>query len=287
MAQHVSRSPRLSYWYRPHTARKHRPIVFLHGIGIGISTYVPFLAELSRPSKGDDQDGDIGILAIELLPISFRITSSLPRREQFCTELMKILESHEEYADGFTLVAHSYGSVLATHILSSNSVPNLRSLVKGLVLIDPVSILLHLPDVAYNFTYRSPRTASQWQLWYFASTDMGVAHTLARGFFWSENISWKNDCKHLPLTVFLAGQDIIAPTSEVCGYLTKFDVGDTPEWSGGEWDKEHIIWRTSENIDALKTVVWCEDLNHAQIFDRKGWRRMLVTETRRAALAIR
>ncbi|KAI0244982.1 hypothetical protein BJV78DRAFT_1287169 [Lactifluus subvellereus] len=36
------------------------------------------------------------------------------------------------------------------------------------LLIDPIPFLLHYPTVAYNFVYRQPRRANEWQLWYFA-----------------------------------------------------------------------------------------------------------------------
>lgn len=282
--RHVSASSNLSYWHRPHSSSKHRPILFLHGIGVGLNTYVSFLQDLNASSESDERDGDVGILALELLPISFRITHPLPRREEFCLQLKVILESHQEFAHGFTLVAHSYGSVLATHILSSPSSISLKILVKSLVLVDPVSVLLHLPDVAYNFTYRSPRSASQWQLWYFASTDIGVAHTLARGFFWSENILWKKDCGNIPVTTFLAGRDIIAPTSEICTYLTNGEESSDEGWTRGAWDEGHVVWRTHDTTRNLKTVVWCDGLDHAQIFDRLRWRQMLVSEVKRASV---
>ena len=278
----ISASPSLSYWYRPHTSQQHQPILFLHGIGVGLNTYLSFLRDVNALPESKTSNGSIGIIAIELLPISFRITSSLPRREEFCAQLKRILDTHQEFAHGFTLVIHSYGSVLATHILSCNSF-GLRALVKSVVLIDPVSILLHLPHVAYNFTYRSPKSAPQWQLWYFASSDIGVAHTLARAFFWSENILWKEDCEDLTVTVFLAGRDIIAPTGDIRAYLTNREGSHAGTWAPGDWDEDHVVWRTHGSVSHPKTVVWCEDLDHAQIFDQRGWRRMLVNEVKRAS----
>ncbi|KAI9711198.1 MAG: hypothetical protein M1820_002185 [Bogoriella megaspora] len=274
LSRHVSSTYEFSYWYRPHTSTTHKPILFLHGIGIGLNTYVPFLSSLSTSSASPS--GQIGIIALELLPISFRITSSLPRRSDFLSSLQQLLSNHPEFLSGFTVVAHSYGSVLATHIISSS----LRPLIHSLVLVDPVSILLHLPDVAYNFTYRSPRKASEWQLWYFASTDMGVAHTLARGFFWSENVMWKEDVSDLRVCVWLAGRDIIAPTGEIKAYLTRVKDGGEG-WGRGQWDEEGVSWR-SQGQAVEKKVVWCEDVDHAQIFDRKEWRKMLVEEVRSA-----
>ena len=41
-----------------------------------------------------------------------------------------------------------YGSVITTHLLQD---PELSGRIASIVIVDPVSILLHLPDVAYNF----------------------------------------------------------------------------------------------------------------------------------------
>lgn len=42
----------------------------------------------------------------------------------------------------------SYGSVIATHLLKS---PDMASRISSVMLVDPISLLLHQPDVAYNF----------------------------------------------------------------------------------------------------------------------------------------
>ena len=97
-------------------------------------------------------------------------------------------------------------------------------MVSSTLFIDPVSFLLHTPDVAYNFTVRKPRRANEWQLWYFASKDPGVAHTLGRRFFWSENVMWKEDVEDLvregkQVAVSLGGRDLIVNTAAVRRYL--------------------------------------------------------------------
>jgi len=193
----AARSPsdQLGYWYRPHTSRRHRPVVFIHGIGIGLWPYLTFLGELNAPGANanavpDDEDGQIGILALEILPMSCRLTDPLLQRERFLADLQAVLAQCGSSWNEFVLVSHSYGSVLTTHIVKS---PELGPRVTGVVLIDPVSVMLHLPDVAYNFTRRVPQRANEWQLWYFASTDLGIAEGLGRDFFWRENVVWREE----------------------------------------------------------------------------------------------
>ncbi|KAF8583199.1 hypothetical protein K439DRAFT_1412365 [Ramaria rubella] len=240
----------IPYWYRPHKSPDKRPVVMLHGIGIGLYPYVPFLVALKRI------DPEVGILALEILPISMRITHAMFSQEQFIEQLIQILDHHK--MNEFILVSHSYGSVLTNHILRSS----LASRVASIILVDPVTFLLHLGDVAYNFIYREPRTANQWQLWYFASRDIGVSHTLSRHFFWGDNIMFKEDLKGRKVGVLLSGEDQIVDTKEVWKYLT------------GEKDTQPApIWRSDEED---LSVLWFPRLDHAQIFDKFESRRSLL-----------
>ncbi|ODA79540.1 hypothetical protein RJ55_05134 [Drechmeria coniospora] len=231
----------LSYWYYPYCRTNGElPIVFFHGIGIGLWTYIRFVADL-RAAKTR------GVIAIELLPISFRLTAPPPDKLRFLLQMVTILGHHQGW-DKFAIASHSYGSVLATHMLRS---PALGHRVASIVLIDPVTIMLHLPSVAYNFTRRYPSKANEWQLWYFASTDPGVAHCLGRHFFWRENIIWKDELvsSGRRAAVCLAGRDLIVDVAEVLQYLKSNDQDSTIE------------------------VLVFPHLDHAQIFDDPSARR--------------
>jgi hypothetical protein len=52
------------------------------------------------------------------------------------------------------LTTRSYGSVTAAHLLHH---PWIKQKIGPVLFIDPVSFLLHLPDVAYNFVLSSYR----------------------------------------------------------------------------------------------------------------------------------
>ena len=62
-----------------------------------------FLKELNQDRSRED--GDIGIIAIELLPISSRITSIALRKEAMCDQLRIILDRHG--FKKFVLASHS------------------------------------------------------------------------------------------------------------------------------------------------------------------------------------
>ena len=167
VATHHSPSHNMSYWYHPHTSQKELPIVFLHGIGVGLYPYMQLLKEVNMGRRNDD--GKIGILAVEILPISSRITAPVSRKEDMCHQLRSVLHYHG--IENFILVSHSlvipsiksrrathiiyrYGSVISTHLLKT---PDLARRISSVILVDPISILLHRPDVVYNFVIASFR----------------------------------------------------------------------------------------------------------------------------------
>jgi len=278
---------RLSYWYRPHTAENELPVIFLHGIGIGLWPYVPYLSGLNTRFPEDE---NIGIIALEILPVSFRLTDAPLSQTEFISEITLILEEHGW--DQFAVVGHSYGTVLAIHMVKS---PSLNPRIGSIVLIDPVCILLHLPDVAVNFTRRKPTRANEYLLWYFASMDPGVAHCLGRHFFWKDNIAWKEELleivgqqliepKSRKVAVCLAERDLIVDTTTVQQYLV----------NGKNWTSASNSLQQSNSIDTTSSpvsehggdnnsieVLWFDGLDHAQVFDKKEATAQIIDLTRR------
>ena len=126
--------------------------------------------------------------------------------------LMTVVDKHK--FTRFVVCGHSYGTVVAAHMMRD---PEISPRVAGWALIDPIPFLLHLPAVAYNFVYRTPKTANEWQLWYFASRDPDIARALARHFFWAESILWKEDLKGRKVGVTLSGRDQIVDAEEFQG----------------------------------------------------------------------
>ena len=137
---HTSPTRRLTYWYRPHKSKSRQPVVFIHGIGIGLYPYTNFLSEINEHCGTNGDDDEVGIIAIEIMPISFRLTGSPMGSSEMCGEVLKILR-HHGWKD-VVLVSHSFGSVVSTHLLKD---PEVSMLIGPVLLIDPVSILLHLP----------------------------------------------------------------------------------------------------------------------------------------------
>ncbi|KZS87440.1 hypothetical protein SISNIDRAFT_460841, partial [Sistotremastrum niveocremeum HHB9708] len=196
----------MSYWYRPHQSPTKDPIVFIHGIGIGLWPYRDFFKDIIAA------DPTVGIIAVELLPISMRLTHPPLSSRLFLDSLLAILNEHS--ITTCTLITHSYGSSMSAHIFRS---PKLSKRVANAVLVDPVAFLLHEPSVARNFLYRHPNVwrANELQLWYFASRDISVANALSRYFFWSENVLWAEDLEVSGTPSTVEGDDGVEESGRV------------------------------------------------------------------------
>jgi hypothetical protein len=62
------------------------------------------LAELNSAGR-NNSDGELGIIAVEIMPVSFRVTGEALEKEGMCEEIHCILRAHGW--DQFVLVSHS------------------------------------------------------------------------------------------------------------------------------------------------------------------------------------
>ncbi|PPR06116.1 hypothetical protein CVT24_004216 [Panaeolus cyanescens] len=79
---------KMPFWYRPHTSLTKHPLIFLHGIGIGLFPYISFFTSITQ-----GEDRDVGVIIPELLPISMHITpKTVPPRPDILHALKRIVE---------------------------------------------------------------------------------------------------------------------------------------------------------------------------------------------------
>jgi hypothetical protein len=94
LSPYKSPAKSLPYWHRPHKSKKRLPVLFIPGIGVGIFTYLEFLNQLILQDPTRGEDGDIGAIVIELMPISSRICAPALSNEEMRDEIKKILKKH-------------------------------------------------------------------------------------------------------------------------------------------------------------------------------------------------
>lgn len=265
VCKHYSLARDVSYWYRPHTSRTRLPILYIHGIGVGLVTYTDFFAALIEKDESTPDD-QVGILAIEVMPISFRITSPILHSQEMVRQIGQILTQQGWDNRKLVIAANSYGTIIAAHLCHS---PVLSQNIGPMVLIDPVTVWIHMGDVAYNFTAKKPKTASEHQLHYFACTDMMAAHTVTRRFVWTENMLWKEEYEGKKVGMVVSGRDIILNGPRLLQYL----IADQPEI-----ERSSIgALNGAERIKCGELeVLWFKNLNHAEVFENQKEMKALV-----------
>ena len=255
----------ISYWYRPHTSKTRLPLLYIHGICAGLTTYTDFFKEIVAKDTGNP-DNQVGILAVEIMPISFRLTSPALTSREMVRQINQILVLHGWDKRQFVLAGNSYGTIINTHLLRS---PQVATNIASVVLVDPVTLWVQMGDVAYNFTAKQPALASEHQLHYFACTDIGVAHTVTRRFVWTENVLWQDELKKVKAGLVVSGRDVILNGPRLRRYIidnqSEVEISGLSATRGVEMIK-------AENLE----VLYFKDLNHAQVFDFKKEQKLLV-----------
>lgn len=217
---HVNRSRskddfKLKYWYK-NVERKDNgtgpqadPVLFLHGISYGWIIYAGMLSLwVDRP-----------VLMIDLESIKIgTLSKAHPYAPAMAQALKTVLKNHGfEKAD---ICGHSFGTLLASTVL--NYTPEIIG--TNLVLIDPVCLLLTLPDVAYNFLYKPPVTMMEWMIQLGASREATIARTLYRDFIWFEyDMILEKVPPHVNIIAVLGGRDEVLNPVCIHNYLTLFE----------------------------------------------------------------
>ncbi|KAJ4418336.1 hypothetical protein N0V82_005617 [Gnomoniopsis sp. IMI 355080] len=249
----VSAAPGISYFSRPHKSSTHRPIVFIHGGGIGLPPHLPWLNQVPP---------DIGILAIELLPVSNRICPPMAFGNEFADGILNILYQHGTVYDDFVLVAHDYGTLLVNALLQH---PKLDARIDSILLLDPLSLLLHLPDVAYSLTRRKPRSASQWAIWWGLSRDPSAASVLARalGAQWRDMALSREQLMERRTTVVLGSEDDIVHTKAVASCICYWDVNcyDCGEQREEEFKMSVKRWTGMGELE----LIYLDGVGHGEV----------------------
>ena len=157
----------LTYWHKPARLAPRQPrqpqqpqpppVIFVHGLGLGLVPYVPFVVQLYRSFGGERP-----VVLVELRHISLRFIARMPTMEAIATSLRDIAALHSgrgsgsgsgsgPIGGGALFVGHSYGTACLARL--EKLYPGTLS---AAVLIDPVCFLVLRPELLHNFIYRSP-----------------------------------------------------------------------------------------------------------------------------------
>ncbi|KAK0453537.1 hypothetical protein EV421DRAFT_1764822 [Armillaria borealis] len=219
----------------------HRPIVFFHGLGLGISQYK---LALSRLLQHFSDRPLLVVLQPHLSQDIFHPNFLKPMTREQTTELLARLLDHLGWADltnsvnssekltekevkkgkkGVTMLSHSNGTYCHGWMLKDYPHMITRS-----CFVDPVAFCCWEGDVCYNFLYRPCTTGIDLIMRYFVGTEIGVANLLQRQYDWSSNALWYEEipnARDYNKTFFvLGGNDVIVKAQRVTRYLTSHGI---------------------------------------------------------------
>ncbi|KAF9378357.1 hypothetical protein CPB97_009611 [Podila verticillata] len=219
----------VAHWYRtPANPENKLPLVFIHGIGVGLVQYIHFIAALTTISRP--------LIVIEVPYVSNRLVHTdclTPDQTYFAIE--RILKMHGHTSA--TFMGHSLGTMLCAAVCRASPASSAKSIVAGLILTDPICFLTH-HSIARNFAYRHPSTASQLVMDLFAAREIGTSWYIMRRFCWNQSvmfpIAWSRRRQSmLPLQgklspvlpkntrVFLSRNDNLLDMDKVENYLKR------------------------------------------------------------------
>lgn len=194
------------------------PIVFLHGLGIGLGQYTSMLSKLSK-----HKDGVVILLQPHISTNIFsRYFLEPPSKDEQASSLISILNRHS-FSRCATL-SHSNGTMVLGWLLRTAPQLFVRN-----ILVDPVSFCLWEGSVCYSFIHRRWATGIEALLGYFVGRELGVAHTIARRFLWFDMILWADEFPSLDpqdLQFVFGERDVLVDVPASVAYLRDSGVSD-------------------------------------------------------------
>lgn len=178
------------------------PVVFIHGLGVGLAPYMRFIRRLAAVRE---------CFVVELLEVSQSGTEEVLAPTAMAEAIAAMLRAYGHCRACF--VAHSYGTFVLSWVVRER-----RDLVARAVLLDPVCFLLSQPDVAFNFLYRVPDSLTMMVVAHLVRWELFSANVLMRHFYWYHNVLWREELPE-ECVVVLAAQDDITDPQAVRSYL--------------------------------------------------------------------
>ncbi|GAA5949001.1 hypothetical protein JCM21900_003168 [Sporobolomyces salmonicolor] len=205
----------------PDGPESQRPLVFLHGLGMGMAQYATLLSYFC--SHRSLRNRPIMVLLQPHISMSFFARGYLdaPDQTRCTTSLERVMRKLKfDEAGGATVLSHSNGTIVHGWL-----VKDCPQLVARSCFVDAVCFCLWEPWVCYNFLYSKTSRPIEYLMRYFVSRELGIAVMLSRTFEWTSNLLWPSQIPNVSdphkTAVFLASEDSILNAERVRLYLRR------------------------------------------------------------------
>lgn len=201
MGFHRERVGGLAYWKRDPRrvpadldTTGQTPLVFVHGLGVGLVPYYLFIYRLSQRHSGDLYVPEFPFLAMAPW-------ESVPSAREVVAQLQDMLAANGHTAAHFA--GHSFGAVVIGWVMKMSA-----SSVIMTTLMEPAHFLMMKSECLAKVLYGEPQTCFEILIRYFGFRELFTANLLCRNFFWEQSTMWPEDI-FVPAVIELAGGDHI------------------------------------------------------------------------------
>ncbi len=217
------------------------PIVFIHGIGVGLIAYLSLIDKLVATGRP--------IFLPEISCVTgfrcWETPSSVKGPATVASTIAAMIGSHG-YLKA-TFVGHSYGTSWVSFIAKYTP-----EFVENLVFLDPICFVLHTSHLVRNFVYTRSDPGSVAAL---VRTDLMVHFTLQRSFPWV-SVALYEDQLPARTVVFFSEEDCLVPSEAAEKYLV-----DRGAWRGDSQDYGAFLERLREEDDKV-TICMLKGMDH-------------------------
>lgn len=209
----------LYYWWRPARGfpadgAGERDLLFFHGLG-GYPGYVYMLAMLLRKSMR----GAV-LVEDENVMICCRTSIARPSRalvvETVRIALQRLQQGRPGLSPGCVAVGQSLGTCSVNWVLE-----DLPTVCGAVAFVDPIVVLLELPNTTYSFLYRAPRGVFAWFCFLWCSTEPSVALFFRRRFYWYNCRLMDASVANIPVLFCISELDELIATGVVHQYVRR------------------------------------------------------------------
>lgn len=202
----------VSYYFHPGSAASNdlddetgrTPLIFVHGIGIGLIMYKSLIDCLLKSGRA--------IFLPEIPYVSgfrpWQSPNAVLSPAVVASTMTAILATHGYLRGAF--VGHSYGTSWLSYMIKYS--PNA---IAAALFLDPICFCLHVPRLTKQFVYHRPDPGS---INYMVRTDVTVNWTIQRSFPWTRVVLFTEDIQ-VPCAVFLSDRDQLVPAGKIENYL--------------------------------------------------------------------
>lgn len=184
----------ISYEFFSHPNATEDPIVFFHGMGVGLWSYYALISELCKTRT-------VLLISYECILLHSNVSASFRNHTDLCQCISVAMDRFS--IPMISVMGHSWGTFLAGWLIKT-----MPDKISQLVMIDPVSMFVHYPETIYFVCYKPPTTCKEWLFCYLVRHNYNINHTLTRHVAWYNMALGFNEIpEHIHVVISLSEKD--------------------------------------------------------------------------------